>query len=262
MTVNLGAALAGGGLLAAIILLGSAPATDLGTASELQLRLLARTAVPTLVLISVAAILRTFLGLGLGLLRVSTRATGLLGALLTLPSVVPEVIVGFVAFWAIFAPQSPTAWLVALTIPGALHVAIDMRARARALLVRPWIESAIAVGSDRRGLLVRHLLPNLGPTLPTLFATQAAASVVLLGELVLVNAYIGQSASLITIQLSALQANYLPTWGMALPPALRAITQGDLQTVFIPVVAFAALLTLLNGFAALSRSSEITRGHA
>jgi peptide/nickel transport system permease protein len=254
--VSLLTALLGAGVLAALLVRGAAPADTLGTASDVQLRLLARTAGPTLLLIGSAAVLRMVLGAVLGVLRVAAGSAGFLGGLLTLPSVIPEVVVGFVVFWAIFAPQSPWTWLIALTVPGALHVAIEVHARSHALLTQPWIESAVAIGSSRRGLLRRHVFPHLQPALPAVFATQAAASAVLLGELVLVTAYVGDGSSLVGIQISALQATYTATWGMALPPALRAITQGDLLTVFIPVVAFASLLALFNGAAAVARGLD------
>jgi ABC-type dipeptide/oligopeptide/nickel transport system permease subunit len=261
MSLNLAAAALGGCILVGIILLGSTPTAELGTAGDVQLRLLARTAVPTFLLIGAAALLRTVLGAGLGLLRVAVGPAAALGGLLTVPSVLPEVVLGFVAFWAFFAPLSPTAWLVALTLPGVLHVAIDVRTRSNVMLAQPWIESAVAIGTDRRGLLMRHLLPNLRPVLVALFPTQAAASVVLLGELVLVIAYIGQGTSLAGIQiLSGLQANYLPTWGRALPPALRAISQGDLQVLLIPVAAFAALLTVFSAAAALLQVGDARGG--
>lgn len=257
MNIHLAAALAGAGTLGALMLLGSAPASGPGTAADLQLRLLARTALPTLALIGAAALLRTVLGTGLGLLRAAPGLAGFAGSLLTLPSALPEVVLGFVVFWAMFAPLSPWAWLVALTVPGVLHVAVDVHARADALLVKPWIESAVAVGSGRSRLLLRHLLPHLRPVMPALFATQAAGSVVLLGEVVLVTAYIGLGSSLAGLQIvTALQSSYFPTWGMALPPALAAITRGDLQTVLIPALAFASLLALCNGAAELVRRLE------
>ncbi len=58
---------------------------------------------------------------------------------------------------------SPSVVLVVLVLglTGWMTVARLVHAEARALLGRPFVEAALALGSTRRRLLVRHLVPNV-----------------------------------------------------------------------------------------------------
>ncbi len=74
---------------------------------------------------------------------------------LALPRVVLLLLLA--ALWS----PSVTLVVLVLGLTGWMTVARLVHAEARALLGRPFVEAALALGSSRRRLLVRHLVPNV-----------------------------------------------------------------------------------------------------
>ncbi len=74
---------------------------------------------------------------------------------LALPRVVLLLLLA--ALWS----PSVTLVVLVLGLTGWMTVARLVHAEARALLGRPFVEAAVALGASRRRLLVRHLVPNV-----------------------------------------------------------------------------------------------------
>jgi peptide/nickel transport system permease protein len=74
---------------------------------------------------------------------------------LALPRVVLLLLLA--ALWS----PSVTLVVLVLGLTGWMTVARLVHAEARALLGRPFVEAALALGASRRRLLVRHLVPNV-----------------------------------------------------------------------------------------------------
>lgn len=77
---------------------------------------------------------------------------------------------------ALAAVLPPSPWMVILTLGLVGWTAIARLVRAAALKVREqeYIEAAEAIGTSKLGILLRHVLPNIAPTLLSLLTLKLA----------------------------------------------------------------------------------------
>jgi peptide/nickel transport system permease protein len=110
-------------------------------------------------------VLAVLLSVGIGVLMgaasalargpVSTVLLAITDFALALPRVVLLLLLA-----ALWSPSLPLVVLV-LGLTGWMPVARLVHAESRSLLERPFVEAALALGSGRRRLLLRHLVPNV-----------------------------------------------------------------------------------------------------
>jgi peptide/nickel transport system permease protein len=98
-------------------------------------------------------------GVGAGAALARRRLSTLLLALTDFVLAVPRVVL-LLLLAALWAP-SVTLVVLVLGVTGWMTIARLVYAESRSLIARPFAESALALGSGRWRLLVRHLLPNL-----------------------------------------------------------------------------------------------------
>ena len=108
-----------------------------------------------------AVLLSVTIGVAVG--TVSALARGPIGVALVAATdfalAVPRVVL-LLLLAALWSP-SVTLVILVLGLTGWMPVARLVFAEARALLGRPFVEAAHALGSSRRRLLLRHLVPNV-----------------------------------------------------------------------------------------------------
>ena len=109
--------------------------------------------------------LAVLLSVGIGILMgaASALARGPVGTLLLAITDFALALPRVVLLLLLAALWSPSLLLVVLVLgfTGWMPVARLVHAESRALLERPFVEAAVALGSGRRRLLVRHLVPNV-----------------------------------------------------------------------------------------------------
>jgi ABC-type dipeptide/oligopeptide/nickel transport system permease subunit len=83
------------------------------------------------------------------------------------------------------------AFAVALSLTGWAETAAFVKGRTRTIMQAPYIEGAQAVGLRPPRILSRYVLPQLWPVLPSLFAFELAAVILLVAELGFLGLFIG-----------------------------------------------------------------------
>jgi peptide/nickel transport system permease protein len=110
-------------------------------------------------------VLAVLLSVGIGILIGAAAALArgsvrtLLLALTDFALALPRVVL-ILLLAALWSPNLPLVVLV-LGLTGWMPIARLVHAESRALMERPFVEAAVALGSDRRRLLFRHLVPNV-----------------------------------------------------------------------------------------------------
>jgi peptide/nickel transport system permease protein len=110
-------------------------------------------------------VLAVLLSVGIGILIGAAAALArgsvrtLLLALTDFALALPRVVL-ILLLAALWSPNLPLVVLV-LGLTGWMPIARLVHAESRALMERPFVEAAVALGSGRRRLLFRHLVPNV-----------------------------------------------------------------------------------------------------
>ena len=110
-------------------------------------------------------VLAVLLSVGIGILIGAAAALArgsvrtLLLALTDFALALPRVVL-ILLLAALWSPNLPLVVLV-LGLTGWMPIARLVHAESRALMQRPFVEAAVALGSGRRRLLFRHLVPNV-----------------------------------------------------------------------------------------------------
>lgn len=149
---------------------------------------------PTLLMASVVVIVRMSVGLLLGLTagwyggRVERVIESLIGAALAIP-----ILVFAIAALTYMGVERGglVAFAVALSLTGWAETAAFVKDRTRTIMQAPYIEGAQAVGLRPPRILSRYVLPQLWPVLPSLFAFELAAVILLVAELGFLGLFIG-----------------------------------------------------------------------
>lgn len=147
-----------------------------------------------------------------------TRATDVAIAL-------PGILVALVLA-TFFGPSNTTA-IVAIVIwfvPGAARIVIGP---ARQVLARGFVEAALAYGRSRWFVLVRHVLPNLGPLIIVMASMMFAGAILTEAAL----SYLGLGAQRPT-----------PSWGRLLFESQSVVGQSPTLVVFPGVCIMLAVL--------------------
>ena len=164
---------------------------------------------------------------------------------------VPALIIGMILIYALDIRRGLPVFIVALTLIGWTEIAQYIRGEFLVLRKRSFIEGARSVGATNIAIAVRHVLPNLLPTLLVITFLEVAAVLLLFGELGFVGVYIGGGSHIsIGDELTGTQIvtlSEVPEWGAMLAEGyrwLRAkpfIVYPPAAAFFIAVVGFTAL---------------------
>ena len=202
----------------------------------------------TLLLALMVVAARLALGLLLGALAGWFPGSGLDRAILGLAETVaafPTLLLAMILILALGIRQGLPPFLIALSLVGWGEIMQFVRAQVMTLRPRPFIESAVAVGLGTPGIVRRHVLPNLLPTLISIAALEMGGVLMLLGELGFIGIFIGGGA-FAELDIGAAPYHYsdVPEWG-ALLSNVRTYARTYPWMALYPALAF---FTAILGF--------------
>lgn len=164
-------------------------------------------------------------------------------------SSVPATIAALLAVIAFNVYAGPLAFILALGIVGWGDAFHHARRATRTEAARPFIETARAVGMTEQRVVLRHLVPNLAPTLLTVGALQVSSVLLLLGELALIRIFVG-GATVVDLFTQPQNLPSDPEWASLLGTT-RPIYDlyGNTVAVLAPVGGLLAAVVSVNLFA-------------
>ncbi|MBU1879626.1 MAG: ABC transporter permease subunit, partial [Chloroflexi bacterium] len=177
----------------------------------------------TLIAAGAVTIARLFIGLGLGAIAgwfQNSLVDGVIMGVARFLSAFPILLAGMILILALDIRQGLQVFVVALAFVGWSELAQYIRAEFMTLKQQPFIESARAVGLSGFGIAVRHVLPNVLPSLIALSALEMGGVLMLLGELGFLSIFVGGGAYTVRLGSVSLEevvhyAN-VPEWGAML----------------------------------------------
>jgi len=194
----------------------------------------------TLVACLFVTMARLLLGLGLGALA-GWRAGGLLDraimGLVEILSSLPMLLTGMILIFALDIRRGLSAFLIALCLVGWGEIAQYIRSEFMSLREKPFIEGARVIGLTDVGIMVRHILPNVLPSLVVLTLLEMGAVLMILGELGFVGVFIGGGSQTTTAADAGAAIADIPEWGAMLASA-RAYVRNYPWMVLWPSLAF------------------------
>lgn len=205
----------------------------------------------TIVIALIATAVRMLLGLGLGTIA-GWYPEGLPGraiaALTEFLAAIPGLILAMLLIYAVGIDRGQTAFVLALSIVGVGEIIQTMRANVLALRAEGFVEAARATGLSSAGILSRHVLPNLLPTLLALTALQMGAVLLLLGELGFIGVWLGGGAQYFDESTRQAVAFFtVPDWGAMLGTTWASFRSTPWQPV-VPAAAFFVAIASFNLF--------------
>ena len=195
----------------------------------------------TLLLAGLAVTARAVVGVIFGAVAGWFNGTWLDRFLLGLSELIaafPTLLMVMILILAIGIRQGLRPFVIALCFVGWGEIAQYVRSEVLALRARPFIESAHAVGVGVPRILLSHIVPHLIPSLIPIIALEMGAVLMLLGELGLLNIFIGGGTY---FERSMVIAPYLysdiPEWG-ALLSNIRTYARAYPWVAIYPSLAF------------------------
>lgn len=148
---------------------------------------------PTMILLTLAALIRLVIGAIIGMAAGWSRSRIGRGleVIISAALVVPTVIVSLGVITAIGIQKGLIAFLIGLCATGWADTARVVSEQTRALKTRPFVEAARAMGGTGGENVVRHILRHVTPTLAMLLAFEAGATLMAIAVLGFLGYYLG-----------------------------------------------------------------------
>lgn len=159
-----------------------------------------------------------------------------MGAIQTLISL-PMLLLAVILILALDIRRGLSVFVFALCIVGWGEIAQYVRAEFIQIKEQPYVESARAIGLNALELAVRHILPNVLPTLVVITLLEMGAVLMILGELGFVGVYIGGGSSVQVGDFTQEQYFTMPEWG-AMMAGSRQWARAKPWMVVFPAFAF------------------------
>ncbi|MBC7250284.1 MAG: M28 family peptidase [Anaerolineae bacterium] len=147
----------------------------------------------------------------------------------------PLLLVGMIAIFALDIRRGIGVFIIALCFVGWGEIAQYVRSEFMTLRQRPFVEGARVIGLNDLEMIVRHLLPNVLPSLVVLALLEMGAVLMILGELGFVGVFIGGGSTTETLSGNETFAT-IPEWGAMLAGA-RRYARSTPWMVFYPALA-------------------------
>jgi hypothetical protein len=150
----------------------------------------------------------------------------------------PALLLAMTLILALGIRQGMRPFVIALSLIGWGEIMQFVRSEVMATRVKPFIESAVAVGLRTPRIVFSHVLPNLLSSLISIAALEMGAVLMLLGELGFVGIFIGGGA-FAELQVDAPPYHYsdVPEWA-ALLSNIRLYARSFPWTAIYPATAF------------------------
>ncbi|MGB2896501.1 MAG: ABC transporter permease subunit [Anaerolineales bacterium] len=163
-------------------------------------------------------------------------------------SAFPSLLLAMTLILAIGIRQGFTPFIIALAFVGWGEVMQFVRSAVMAMRPKTFIESAISVGQQTPRIIMKHVLPNLIPTLILISALEMGAVLMLLGELGFVGIFIGGGAfAELDITVAPYHYSDVPEWA-ALLSNVRQYALSYPWTALYPALAFFVAILGFNLF--------------
>lgn len=195
----------------------------------------------TLILAVLAVLARLVVGFVLGALA-GWRSGGWLDhAIMGASEIIaayPALVLAMVVILALGIRQGMRPFIIALCLVGWGEVMQFVRGEVMAIRLKPYIESAVAVGVRTSRMLLTHVLPLLLAALISLAALEMGAVLMLLGELGFVGIFIGGGA-FAELQVGSALYHYsdVPEWASLLS-SIRLYARSYPWMALYPAAAF------------------------
>ncbi|MCK4470204.1 MAG: ABC transporter permease subunit, partial [Anaerolineae bacterium] len=202
----------------------------------------------TLVAAAFITMARLALGLALGGLAGWNEGRSadqiVMGAIQMLTSL-PMLLMAMILIFALDIRRGLLVFIIALCAVGWGEIAQYIRAEFIRIKQEPYLDSGRAVGLNSLELAIRHVLPNVLPSLVVITLLEMGAVLMILGELGFVGVYIGGGTSIAVGDSSQRQYFALPEWG-AMMAGSRVWARSRPWMVLFPAIAFFVSVTGFN----------------
>ncbi len=204
----------------------------------------------TLTLVFFAAGTRLLIGTVLGLVAGMNRGRldQVLSGLSQVFTGLPALLVAMILILGLGVRNGMWVFVVGLAAVGWSEIFTFVRSETARLLGRPYVESAVASGNSPVGIAVRHLLPNLLPSLISLASIETASVLLLVGELGFLSIFLG-GGLLVELYIDMPRYHYsdVPEWA-ALVANIREYARTYSWIAFYPSLVFFVAVTAFNLF--------------
>ncbi len=157
----------------------------------------------------------------------------------------PMLLVAVILILALDVRRGLPVFIIALCAIGWGEIAQYVRAEFMRIKEEPFLDSGRVVGLNSLELAVRHVLPNILPTLIVITLLEMGAVLMILGELGFVGIYIGGGISIQVDDFTQKQYISVPEWG-AMMAGARAWARSRPWMVLFPAIAFFVSVTGFN----------------
>lgn len=194
----------------------------------------------TLVACLFIAMARVLLGSAMGMLAGWNEggiADRLVMGLIEVTTALPALLVGMILIFALGIQGGITVFIVALCFVGWAEIAQYIRSEFMVIRRKPFIEGARVVGLNGLGIAIRHILPNVLPSLVIIAVLEMGAVLMILGELGFIGVFIGGGTWIQIGDTEVANIPDIPEWG-AMMAGARQFARSRTWMVFYPALAF------------------------
>jgi ABC-type dipeptide/oligopeptide/nickel transport system permease subunit len=194
----------------------------------------------TLVACLFIAMARVLLGSTLGMVagwNEGGMADRLVMSLIEVTTALPALLVGMILIFALGIQGGITVFIIALCFVGWSEIAQFVRSEFMVIRRKPFIEGARVVGLNGLGIAVRHILPNVLPSLVIIAVLEMGAVLMILGELGFIGVFIGGGTWIQVGDTEVANIPDIPEWG-AMMAGARQFARSKTWMVFYPALAF------------------------
>ncbi len=199
---------------------------------------------PTVILLSVAALVRLLIGALVGM--AAGWSTGRQGrvweALISGALAVPTIIVALAVITAVGIQKGLAAFLLGLCATGWADTARVVSEQTRSLKQQPFVESARSMGATGTENVVRHVLRHVTPMLSMLLAFEAGATLMTIAGLGFLGYYLGGAFWVEVTDFRQQAISGLPELGQMLSSAWQIFkpwaTIATGSVVFVAILGF------------------------
>jgi ABC-type dipeptide/oligopeptide/nickel transport system permease subunit len=157
----------------------------------------------------------------------------------------PMLLVAMILILALDIRRGLPVFIIALCSIGWGEIAQYIRAEFIRIKQEPYLDSGRVIGLTPLGLAIRHVLPNVLPTLIVITLLEMGAALMILGELGFIGIYVGGGISIQVDDFNSRQFFAVPEWG-AMMAGSRAWARSRPWMVMFPAIAFFVSVTGFN----------------
>lgn len=200
---------------------------------------------PTMLMVSVVAVVRLVVGVLLGLLAgwSSGRPGRLLDTLIEASLSVPVLLVALGAIAVVGVELGIWAFIIGLSLTGWVETAQQVREQTRIIKGQVYIEAAQALGASSGQILLSHVLRQILPMVWMLFAFEVSSTLMIVAGLGFLGYYIGGDVWVEVGDFVSRRISGMPELGQMLATSWTTLTQPWAMfavgsTIFMAVLGF------------------------